>query len=807
MKISVNWLRRYVDVAWDANEIARRLTESGLEVEEIEHRTVNLPGVVIGRVLEALRHPNADKLQLARVDVGAEVLSIVCGAPNCRAGLTVAVALVGAKLPGDFEIKKAKIRGQESFGMLCSERELALSTESDGIMELDGGLTLGADLAGALGLDDIVLHTAPTANRGDMLSHVGVAREVAALAGVPLRLPAVELPVDEADERVPVEIADAERCARYVGRLVRGLGVCPSPLWMRRLLESVGVRPINNLVDVTNFVLMELGQPLHAFDVRDLQGPAIRVRRAVAGEVMATLDGTDRTLTADDLLICDAERPVALAGVMGGANSEVKPDTRDVFVESAWFLPPGVRTTSRRLGLRSESSQRFERGVDFQGTRFAADRALSLMVELSAPGTSPRISGATTDVIARDVPRKVVSYAPSRAERLLGTPVDPTTQRVALSRFGFQVDIPAVAEGAAAQWQVTVPGWRHDVAETADLIEEIARFVGLDALPAAPARLTFGTGEGLARDKRIRLLRRTLATRGFHQCLNYPFMSRELLAPFDEGAPLSLQNPLGEDLRFLRTRMLPRLVANAAHNERHGAKDFRGFEVGRVFHPNGPVDALPTEIERVGIVWAGETGRHFGGGKRAADFFDLKGLVDDLLRQFRPDATATWEATSAFPWLHPGVGAEVRLGETVVGLVGQLHPGLARTLDLGGALFVAELDLEPLVGRAVVPTRFVDFTRLPAVTRDLALLLAKSVRAADVLAAVRVVQLRDRVQVIDNAEIFDVYESDSVGAGRYSLGLTITYRAPNRTLTDEEVQSAHAGVVAHLTERFGASQR
>jgi phenylalanyl-tRNA synthetase beta chain len=383
-----------------------------------------------------------------------------------------------------------------------------------------------------------------------------------------------------------VTISDAERCARYVGRVIRGLRVGQSPLWMRRLLESVGVRAINNLVDATNFVLMELGQPLHAFDLRDVRGPSIHVRRAAAGERMSTLDGVERTFLGRPAHL-RRRAPVALAGIMGGLDSEVKGDTTDLFLESAWFLPTGVRATSRRLGLRSESSQRFERGVDAQWTRRAADRAVRLLVELSAPGSTPTASAAVSDVVARDVPRAVVSYRPAAAERLLGTPVDAATQRVALGRLGFETEV-APAEAGAAEWQVRVPGWRSDVAEGADLVEEVTRFIGLDAIPTPPARLTFARGLGLARERRIRNVRRTLAVEGFHQALNYPFMSAELLAHFDDRAPLTLQNPLTEDLRVMRTWMAPRLVANAAHNERHGAADFAAFEVGRVFLAGSP---------------------------------------------------------------------------------------------------------------------------------------------------------------------------------------------------------------------------
>ncbi|MCA9558984.1 MAG: phenylalanine--tRNA ligase subunit beta, partial [Myxococcales bacterium] len=584
MKISLNWLRRYVDVDWDADTIAERLTLVGLEVDGVHRIEADFTGVRVGKVQAVRPHPGADRLQIAQVDTGDDVLDVVCGAPNCRAGLTVAYAGLGARLPGGFKIKKAKIRGEISLGMLCSEDELGLSEASEGILELPGDLPAGQPLEQALPIEDVVFDLGITANRGDCLSHLGVARELAALAGVPLKWPEASFPVTTEGEPVPVTVADPTRCARYVGRVVRGLGVAPSPLWMQRLLSAVGVRPINNLVDVTNFVLFEYGQPLHAFDLRDLEGPAIVVRTAEAGERMTTLDDVERTLTADDLVICDAARPVALAGVMGGQNSEVKDDTTDVLLESAWFEPTTVRLTSRRLGLRSESSHRFERSVDPERTVEAANRALHLLCALSAPGTSPQVVEAFTDARPRVVARPTVEYDPAHCTRLLGVELPAARQREALERLGF-----AVQGAEAGPWSVQTPSWRNDVDEAADLVEEVARYVGYAIIPTPPPRVTArtGTDAGYARSRRVRRARELLNGRGFHQALNYSFLGKALQAHFAAEAPLELLNPLSEDQRALRMLLAPRLVENAAHNLRHGAEGVRLFEVGRVFLPRG----------------------------------------------------------------------------------------------------------------------------------------------------------------------------------------------------------------------------
>jgi len=799
MKLSVTWLKSLAPVTWDADEIARRLTLAGLEVEGIERKRLQADGVVVGRVLDARPHPNADKLRLAKVDAGGDVLDIVCGAPNCRAGITVALARIGAKLPGGLEIKRAKIRGEESFGMLCSASELGLSSASDGILELDDALQLGQPLQQALGLDDDILEASPTANRGDLLSHMGVARELAALAGIALVRPATDVAPLSGSTSVPVQIDAPARCTRYIGRVVTGLTARPSPAWMRQRLEAVGVRPINALVDVTNYVLMEYGQPLHAFDMDALRGPSIEVRLARAGERMHTLDGIERVLEPTDLLICDAAGPVALAGIMGGLNSEIKDSTTRVFLETAHFEPTGVRATSRRLGLRSESSHRYERGVDPDVTREAADRAVHLLLAL-AGGPDAAASEVVSD--AHPAPRApvVVEFAPAHTRRRLGAQIDAGTQRVALGRFGFEVSV--TEDSPEAAWRVVVPGWRPDVSESADLVEEVARFVGFDAIPTAPARISASARLGHARDARLRALRAHLQSLGFDQALNYPFSSAELLARFDDRAPLTLVNPLSDDLRVMRTTMLPRLVANVSHNARHGHPDLGLFEVGRVFVPRAPGEA-PDERERMGVVLSGHGPAHWSGTRRAVDFYDIKGVLESVF-EISGVRAVKWQGGDAPKYLHPGVAARIVDGKgDALGVVGELHPTLVRAFELDAAPLVAELELAPLLDADASPQRFVDFARFPTVKRDIALVLDRSVTAADVVDVV----VSTGISVFDGAAIFDVYEGDGVGAGKKSLGLTLTWRAEDRTLTDDEVTAAQALVLERLSATLGATLR
>ncbi|MBU1431779.1 phenylalanine--tRNA ligase subunit beta [Myxococcota bacterium] len=798
MKISVNWLRRYVDFDWDTETLARRLTLSGSEVEGIERIRPSFTNVRIGYVKAVKPHPNADKLQLAQVELGGgEVEEVVCGAANCRAGLKVAYAGLGAVLhPGlpkegaptaPLKIKKAKIRGVTSLGMLCSEEELGLADAAPGIIELAEDAPIGAALEDYWPISDDVLDIGVTPNRGDCLSHLGIAREVAALAGVSVKYPEIKLPEQIKGEAIPVTIKAPQRCGRYVGRVIKGLKVGPSPIWMQRLLTAVGVRPINNLVDVTNFVLFEYGQPLHAFDLRDISGPAIEVRLAEEGEALTTLDGEVRALTAEDLLICDAARPVALAGVMGGLNSEVKGDTTDVLLESAYFQPSGVRMTARRTGLSSESSRRFERGVDAARTLEAANRALSLFAALSEG--APVVIEAYRDAHPAPVTRAAIPFSFAETDKRLGVVWSHEIQRDALTRLGFEV----------GDGQVKAPSWRSDIKEGADLVEEIARLIGYEKIPTPPAPIGHGENKGHRKEQRRRQIRAYLNGLGVNQALNYSFLSPQTQALFTDEPALELLNPLTEDHRALRRLLAVSLVGNARHNQRHAEMNVRLFELGRVFHPSAE-GQQPLEHERLGILLSGEAARHWSG-RRDYDFYDLKGAVEGLFEALEL-GEVTFTAAESVSWLHPGVAAEVWLGGEPVGVIGALHPQLQRKLKLKKPIYLAELELAPLLA-APAPIRFQDFTRFPASTRDLALIVPKRITAAQVLIAIEELS----ISVIDKVEIFDVYEGGDLAPSERSLGVSVRYRDAAQTLTEAAVTQAHERVIEHLKATFGVGLR
>ncbi len=792
MKISLNWLRRYLEIDWSVEEIAERLTLAGLEVEDIEEIKPAFTQVQVGRVLSTQTHPKADRLRLAEVDLGDRRETVVCGAANCRPGITVAYAGLGAQLAGGLEIKRAHIRGVESCGMLCSEQELGLVESADGILELPM-LTLGTPLEEALPIRDTILDLGITPNRGDWLGHLGVARELAALAGLPLKRPEIKLPPQVEGEAIPVQIEAPERCGRYIARVIRGLKVGPSPFWMQQLLRSVGVRPINNLVDVTNFVLFEYGQPLHAFDLNQLKGRSVSVRCAAEGEQICTLDGEKRRLGPEDLLICDGERPIAIAGVMGGENTEVQEESSTILLEAAWFRPSSVRMTARRLGLKSESSHRFERFVDPDCTLEAANRALQLFAELSAPGSRPEMVSAYSDARGALPSSPLIEFHPQDTERLLGVDWSPERQAKALRALGFKL------EQAGGSWSVGVPSWRGDMAESADVVEEIARYIGYAEIPTPEPRVSARSSEGgHAQYRRLQGLRRFLQDRGLHQALNYSFLAPDFQAHFSQEPALRLKNPLNEEQGALRRLLVPGLVSNLSHNQRHGEGDVALYELGQTFLPE---EEGHREIKSLGILLAGRLDFHWSGSTRTADFFDLKGLIEDLCHSMghRPSFQRAEECS----WLHPGASALVTLAARPLGVMGLLHPGLTRSLNLQGEIYLAELDLSPLIGEAAPLRSFEDFVRLPAAQRDLALKLPRSVEAGQVLSAIEELSLEE----IDRVEIFDVYRGGSLEADKKSLGISLIYRGQTQTLTEEELSQAHSQVLKHLVHSLGAALR
>jgi phenylalanyl-tRNA synthetase beta chain len=810
MRAVWSWLLELCELEREvqADEGARLLTGAGLEVEAFEEVGGGFSGVVIAEVVHAEKHPKADKLTLVDVidRAGGAVTRVVCGAPNVPApGGRVLWARPGARLTtekGPLEIGVRPLKGVESAGMLCSEVELGIGDDAGGIVVLEGEearAPLGADAADALKVRDAVLEVSVAANRGDALGHLGLARELVALIGGRLAPGEIDLgPVTDdrskAAERAAVEIDDPVGCPRYIARIIEGVSVRPSPGWMRRRLRAVGVRPISNLVDVTNYVLFELGHPLHAFDERRVAGGRIRVRRAQEGEKLTTLDGQDRRLVAGDLLICDAERPVALAGVMGGQDSEVSDDTTDILLEAAAFDALSVRKTARRLGLHSEASLRFGRGVDPEGAERASRRAARLLAELGG-GV---VAAGAVDSYPRPPERLEVRMRASRATSLSGIPIDRAVATSTLGRLGVEV-----REGASADELVAVrPSWRPDLAREVDLIEDVLRIHGYYRIPATLPPMA-QPPRGLV-DPRPEAARRALTALGWSEAITFGFTApdkiRALGLPEDDPRlrMVMLKNPMSSDQSVMRTSLLPNLLAALARNLKFGIGDVALFEVGSVFLARG-ADELPDEPVKLGGVLAGRRAGWLGDSP-PVDYYDARGAVERVLAELVTGAgEIRFERVRYAPFLHPGVAADVLVGGVVVGQVGEIHPAVRAAFEIEPRAFAFDLDLAALPQPG--PRQMRPVPRFPAVTRDLSLFVAADLPAAEVGDLIR-------DPLIEGVRVMEEYrDPERVPPGQKGLLWSITYRSPEKTLTDAEVDSRHEALVAHLVEKLAATRR
>ena len=797
MNVTLNWLKTYIDFEFSPNELAERLTMLGVEVEAIKQLGTGLDGIVVGRVDVVGRHPNADKLVLCQVDVGeAESLQIVCGAPNVREGMFAPVATIGATLPIGLTIKSAKLRGEISQGMLCSEKELGLSEDAAGLMELSADISVGTPLTEALRLDDVMFELEVTPNRPDCLSLIGVAREIRAETGNPLKLPHVDLEENETDIRdlTSVTIDAPDLCPRYAARVIQGVKVAESPAWLQQRLESVGVGVVNNIVDVTNFVLMEYGQPLHAFDYHKLSENRIVVRRAADDERLTTLDEVDRELTTDTLVIADAEKPVALAGIMGGYDSEITETTCDVLLESAYFNPSSIRATAKALGINTEASYRFERGADPGAVLAALDRAAQLIAEL-AGGT---VCKGTVDVYPGEEPLREIQFRPDRVNFVLGTELEATEMEQILSRLGFDVE----ASGSA--YQVTIPTFRSDITREIDLIEEIARVYGYDNIPTT---LPKGDIPVPASDPKVevrRCLKHFLLAAGMMEAVNYSFCDPNCFGkirlasdnPLRDAVPL--RNPLSPEMSLLRTTLIPGLLENTQHNRNHQINTIGLFEIGGVFVRDGD----QKEPERIAGILAGQIGDGiYGNPYRSPDFFDIKGLVEGML-EVCGITEYTLQKTDV-PTFHPGRNAAVLLGEKPVGTFGEAHPVVLENYDLPYKAYLFEFDLEALVDVAVFAKSFEPISIYPKVERDLAIVLDKMVLSNMPIELI----YTTGGEWVESVRLFDVYEGEQVPEGKKSLAYTIVYHSANETLTDKAVNALHDKVVKRLNQELGAELR
>ncbi|HEY2665167.1 MAG TPA: phenylalanine--tRNA ligase subunit beta [Candidatus Binataceae bacterium] len=818
MKLLVSWLREFVSVEADAGEIARRLTLAGLEVENVERTAATFDGVFVAKVIDVKRHPNADRLNLCEVDPGDGArLEIVCGAPNVKAGMMIALARVGARL-GAIEkqqqggggselanvrpLEAAVIRGIQSEGMICSERELGISDEHSGIMDLGADAPLGTSAAEFLELEDTVLDVAVLPNRGDCLSIFGLAREVAALFGTrlkPLRLRSTRRNFG-GGAAFNVEIEATDLCPRYAALAMTGVKLGGSPRSIKRRLELSGMRAINGVVDATNYVMLEIGQPLHAFDWEKITGGKIVVRRAGTDREFVTLDGIKRELNRDDLMIADGSGPLAIAGLMGGRNSEVGETTKSILLESAYFEPMTIAKTSRRLGLRSEASYRFERGVDRAGQVIALQRASALIGQIA----SGRAAGEARDLEPRPWQRRNIALDLDRMGGLLGVDFGPLETKRRLIALGAQV-----SRSRKGRFNVVPPSHRSDLNDAADLAEEVARITGLSEIPAKlPARNTAATDDD-PRRRFFKLSREVLIGCGLTEIKTVAF-----IAPADNARypglgslePAILTNPLSAELSELRRSLIPGLAAALRFNLNREAQAFHGFEIAKTFAMQR---GTPVEQERVaGITYGRFVQGELGSAGLVGGFFTLKGVLEAWLGTLGMGRLLEFERapSSEAPYLHPGKSASVMIEGALLGYIGELHPTEAQRLELRAPCATFELDLGRLLTYDLSPRSTLSIApppRFPAVTRDLAMVLDREFPANAVLRTIAQIE----APLLESVELFDSYVGPSIADGKKSLALSIRYRAKDRTLMDEEVNRAHAALVEEVLKRLGAELR
>ncbi|MBD3368075.1 MAG: phenylalanine--tRNA ligase subunit beta [Candidatus Eisenbacteria bacterium] len=795
MQVGLRWLRDYVEIDVEADALARRLSESLTETYVVPLPSDTVRGVVAGRVVSVDRHPNADRLSVCVVDAGERTYTVVCGAPNVRSGMSSALAPPGSTVAEGRTISEATIRGARSQGMLVSEVELGLEGSADGIIELPDDVVPGADLSDHLGYGDAVFEIDVQPNRPDCMGVLGIAREVAAVLDRPLTLPATDLVEDgpAVEELASVSIEDTDGCPRYIARVISGLSVGPSPAWLAVRLRSAGLRSISNIVDVTNFVMLEYGHPIHAFDLALLPEGRIVVRRARSGERITTLDGEEHALIDEDLLITDGKRPVALAGVMGAENSEVSASTTDVLLECAWFDPVTVRRTARRLGLRTDASQRFERGVDPAVMDQVASRASELMRSLGA-GTVA-VGAADEGVMPPERPRR--GLRTDSVRRLIDPGIGDDEIVGLLDRLGLE------PEATGETVTVTIPTHRRDLETEADLVEEVARLRGFECVEAFVPYRDIGASGGDLRAARRSVLTAMLSF-GFQEVLTTSFMSersRRLVdgEAFSGGEPVRITNPMNKEMPWLRTALLPAMLNVVRHNLNVGNHELRLTEVGKVYRttPEG-VD----EAWRLGAVLSGPHSRPgWSGEQRSVDLYDGLGILSGLTEALGVDTPVADCYDGSL--LDRAEAARIRIGGSDVGVVGSLSSDVRERLDVSQPVVILEVELEPWLRVPQVVGQYRRLPRFPKVRRDVALILDESTPAGDVL---REIENAEEELLVD-VRIFDAYQGDQLPDGRKSLGLSLTYMSEERTLTDEEVERAHGRIVRRLVDGFQAELR
>ncbi|CAI0933652.1 Phenylalanine--tRNA ligase beta subunit [Serratia fonticola] len=794
MKFSELWLREWVNPAISSEALSDQITMAGLEVDGVEPVAGVFNGVVVGHVVECGQHPNADKLRVTKVDVGGErLLDIVCGAPNCRVGLKVAVATVGAVLPGDFKIKAAKLRGEPSEGMLCSFSELAISDDHDGIIELPVDAPIGTDIRDYLQLNDSAIEISVTPNRADCLGIIGVARDVAVLNQLPLSEPDMSPVAATITDTLPIRVEAPQACPRYLGRVVKGINVkAPSPLWMREKLRRAGIRSIDAVVDVTNYVLMELGQPMHAFDLNRIEG-GIVVRMAREGETLRLLDGNEAKLQADTLVIADQQKALAMGGIFGGEHSGVNDETQDVLLECAFFSPLSITGRARRHGLHTDASHRYERGVDPALQHKAMERATRLLIDICGGQAGPIIDVSDESTLPK---RATIALRREKLDRLIGHVVPSEQVSDILRRLGCLV----TEQGD--NWLAVAPSWRFDMEIEEDLVEEVARVYGYNNIPDVPVRADLVMTKHRESDLTLKRVKTMLVDHGYQEAITYSFVDpkvQALLHPGEEA--LILPSPISVEMSAMRLSLWTGLLSAVVYNQNRQQTRVRLFESGLRFVPDTAANlGIRQDVMLAGVIAGHTHDEHWDLARKPVDFYDLKGDLESVLELTGKLSEIQFKAESN-PALHPGQSAAIYLHGERVGFIGVVHPELERKLDLNGRTVVFELEWNKLASRAVPQAR--EVSRFPANRRDIAVVVAENVAAEDILAECKKVGANQVVGV----NLFDVYRGKGVAEGYKSLAISLVLQDTARTLEEEEIAATVAKCVEALKQRFQASLR
>ena len=794
MKFSESWLREWVNPALSTQELAEQISMAGLEVDGIDAIAGEFSGVVVGHVVECGRHPEADKLQVTKIDIGSgELLDIVCGAANCRQGLKVAVATVGAVLPGDFKIKAAKLRGQPSNGMLCSLSELGMAESSEGIIELPADAPLGKNIREYLQLDDNAIEVDLTPNRADCLGMLGLAREVGVLNKLDVCQPEVAAVTPTIDEQRTITLQAPKACPRYLGRVIRNINVgALTPLWMVEKLRRSGIRSIDPVVDVTNYVLVELGHPMHAFDLAKIDG-GIVVRLAKPEEKMVLLDASEVALNPQTLVIADEHKALAMAGIFGGLNSGVTKDSRDIFLESAFFAPTEMAGRARQYGLHTDASHRYERGVDPELQRTAMERATALLLEIVGGEAGPVVEAKSEEHLPKAAQINLTRH---KLDRILGIHIDTATVTEIFSRLGF-----AVSEQTDS-WQVSVPTYRFDISIGEDLIEEVARVYGYNSIPNVAPLASLAMRDHREADISVHSLRDLLVDRGYQEAITYSFVDPKVQQVLFPGAEaLVLPNPISADMSAMRLNLWPGLLQAVQYNQNRQQNRIRLFEYGLKFIPDASAEGGVRQVPVIGGLIVGSYGNeHWTMQERAVDFYDVKGDVEALLsKTSAPDEFSFGKGEHSA--LHPGQTAALLRNGQQIGLLGALHPEAERKLGIKGKAFLFELELAAFGDKHIVSAQ--EISKYPANRRDLAIVVKSDVRFSDILATIRKVGGNQLVDL----KLFDVYTGQGVAEGMKSLAIALTLQDKTRTLEDKDIQQVVASVVQALGDEFNATLR